>query len=809
MLYRTEVRTISTNIIANYIENIHELLPNATVIKLKGYSNNNTIYDEAKKPKGKWKNSKSLTNDEIISWLDKGGWIGVIIPKGRILIDVDDSLDGEILKDLLEGENVDHHCIKTPNGYQFIFKCEAEETKQIKQVSKYVNRLGLVTDTRTSEAGYIVWPTENTENRFLVTQSVGKLDELPQYLRLIWNAQKNNNYPSYPLTEGSRNETLFDFARRLKHMNVPDKDIKQVSELIYKYFIPNKKDFSLREVRTTTRSAIKKASEGKERQLNNVQIINENITIPYGFEVIKGALYEVKVDSKGIVTHHLVSRKTPYITKEFHNVEREQVLYEIEWQEPFGKVKEIVPASTIATRRQLLELSDKGLSVNENNVKKLIHFFDQYLSINNVKKEFAVERLGMIKGKFIHPIETKDVEILSIDYGEKQLFESFKIKGTSETWKREVFEIIKDYPKATFIVLASFASVLIGELKIDPFIVDLSGSTSTGKTTTLRIAASVWGNEGLVNEWNATRVSIERKAAYLNSFPLLLDDTRKANEKVIQDIIYQFSGGRSKGRGSISGSQREYTWNNILLSTGEVTINEYAKSQGGAAARVIPIIDQPLPKDHDNIAKIYEGIENNYGAIGIDFLKIWEAKKEDYIPEYHRFRNRYLQKSRTNEVLTRLAGYYAAIHFAGSILKKELGFNVDLQAIYELFDEIAEENKAIDKPMQFLEELLTDLDSNRLNVFYNDYPFPQVVDAIYKDGQLYLLPAYLKRFLGVEEKLIRREWLKRGITVPIEDNGKIVDYKQLKHMGKNFKVIIINMDHVSNLGFNFEYQKQF
>ena len=59
-------------------------------------------------------------------------------------------------------------------------------------------------------------------------------------------------------------------------------------------------------------------------------------------------------------------------------------------------------------------------------------------------------------------------------------------------------------------------------------------------------------------------------------------------------MIYQFSGGRSKGRGSIRGSQKEFTWNDILLSTGELAITEYAKKAAGAAARVISLVDEPF-----------------------------------------------------------------------------------------------------------------------------------------------------------------------------------------------------------------------
>ena len=96
---------------------------------------------------------------------------------------------------------------------------------------------------------------------------------------------------------------------------------------------------------------------------------------------------------------------------------------------------------------------------------------------------------------------------------------------------------------------------------------ELAGSTSTGKTTAMKIAASVWGTNQLINEFNSTKTSVERKSSFLNSFPLYLDDSRKADERLLQSFVYHFSGGRSKGRGTLNGSQLEYTWKNICLAT--------------------------------------------------------------------------------------------------------------------------------------------------------------------------------------------------------------------------------------------------
>ncbi|PKG22729.1 DUF927 domain-containing protein [Niallia nealsonii] len=797
--------------IASYTSKITELLPNSKVIKLIGYTKGNTDYQKAKSPVGSWKNSDSLNEEQISGWIDQDGWIGVRIPKGRFLVDVDDTQEGELLKELLEGENIHHHAIKTPNGFQFIFKGEDKKTIEQGQYQKYVNRLGIAQDTRAAEKGYIVFPTETTKGRYVLTQSMGELDEVPHYLYKVWNGQKTPSPMSYPYDgSGSRDGDFYDLSRRLLTCGVSKKDALESLQLAYKYFVPYKEDFPLSTIKEKVESAFKKVKEGKDESTNEIADFETHVNdtsdkkvIPKPFKVGANAtLFEEKEDKDGNLITKLVSRKTPYITKEFHNVERPQVLYEIEWREQNRTVKEVVPASTIAIRKELLELSDKGFSVNDNNVKKIITYFDQYLLINTIDQHYAVERLGHIKDTFIHPAITKDVEIMAIDHGEKQLLEGFKVAGTGDTWKKEVFERVKQQPKAVFFILSSFASVITKDLRLQPFVVDLSGTTSQGKTTTLKAAGSVWGNESLISEWNATKVSIERKAAYLNSFPLLLDDTRKADERILKDVIYQFSGGRSKGRGSLKGSQREYTWNNILLSTGEVSLNEYAKNQGGAAARIIPLIDEPLKKDHENIIQLHEAMESNYGAIGIDFLKVWLENKKDLITEYHNFRKFYVDKAKGNEVLNRLAGYYAAVHFTGSILKDKMNFDIDLKAIAGLFDDIANENKSTDKPMQFLEEILTDLDSSRQDIYY-DY-LPQVHKAIYKKGQLYLIPAYLSRFLGVEEKATRREWLKRGLTVGKQEKNSYVDYKPLKHKGKTYRVIPVNMDIVKELGFDFE-----
>ena len=266
---------------------------------------------------------------------------------------------------------------------------------------------------------------------------------------------------------------------------------------------------------------------------------------------------------------------------------------------------------------------------------------------------------------------------------------------------------------------------------------DLSGSTSQGKTTALRVAASVWGDEGLLNEWNTTRVSVERKAAFLNNFPLFLDDTRKAEEKILQSVIYQFSGGRAKGRGALIGGQEEATWDNILISTGEVSLSEFSGGAAGASARVISLTDEPFGKvSPEHFKTVYKAIEGNFGSLGASFLQEWAKKKDQLIPEFKKAQEFYINKSQENEVVTRMSRYFAAIHFTAAAARELLGLEVDLRIFDHVFDDVTNNTLSLNKPKELLEEIFDELNSSRGEIFYKESFLsgpPKQMKAIYKN----------------------------------------------------------------------------
>lgn len=528
--------------------------------------------------------------------------------------------------------------------------------------------------------------------------------------------------------------------------------------------------------------------------------------LPAGFEVYHGQLYMLVEKGKGEekeVVPTVLCRQVPVVTRSFSNIERSQLYYELSWTDEGRLYEEVIPAGHLATRKDLVTLADYSLAVNDINVRDLIGFLDKVIMLNDIPRNKMVERLGHVSNGFVHPLHAQGVNILPADGGEQQMLEAFDSKGTVSGWIDGILKPIEEHPKALLMLLASFASVLLKDLNLGPFVIDLSGATSKGKTTVLKAAATVWGTDHLVSEWNGTAVSFERKAAFLNSFPLMLDDSMKADEKQLQRFVYNFSGGRSKGRGSVTGSQREFTWNNLMLSTGEIPLTEYAERAGGAAARILPVKGLPF-KDADYLffESLYEAMEENYGEIGLEFIKHWEQRKDELLPRYKEFNKLFQGKSRGNEVVSRIARHYAAVYFAGVLVMEFFDAPIDLGWLEVLFTEIMEDNKAVDKPMQMLEAVLTDLDSSRESIAIDNRVFHDL-KAIYKDQTLYLLPSYLKEFLKTEQSSIRSEWLRREITISGLEKGKKTDSRTLRHKGSVHRVVAIHPHVVEELGFDF------
>lgn len=194
----------------------HNIKP--VFIKLKGYSGGNTDYQRAKHPIDKdWTHAQGLTRDEIDAWLSKGGWIGLIVPEGYIIVDIDDIDTFQQLQGRLQAHNIKHHAIKTPNGGQLFFK----DTGRVKtQQAKTITAGGIVVDYRLAGKGQIVCPNDNIKGRFILHMD-DTLDYMPSFFIPVMKYDPKKHEDKLlpvPILEhiSGRDDTLFRHVCRLR-----------------------------------------------------------------------------------------------------------------------------------------------------------------------------------------------------------------------------------------------------------------------------------------------------------------------------------------------------------------------------------------------------------------------------------------------------------------------------------------------------------------------------------------------------------------------------------------------------------------
>ncbi|MBZ5294930.1 DUF927 domain-containing protein [Staphylococcus aureus] len=556
---------------------------------------------------------------------------------------------------------------------------------------------------------------------------------------------------------------------------------------------------------------------GKSDVLDKIEKINKKDSalqeiIPKGYEIEHHqcgvALYQLIPSKKEGEPDKkvFIANTIPQITERFEDIESNEVSFNMLFYDNKTPVNIAVSAEEISDSRQLLKLVNKKLDVTSSTSTKLVDYINVSKRYNPPLNVKVATRLGHVKGYFIYPyqevMKDSNIKLFSNDKGFQKLIDSFQSKGTLEGYSKKVFGQIKDLPMVMVMLYASLGSVLLRGFGLQPFIVEISGSTSTGKTFTLNLVSSVWGTSDLITTWSSTQNSIESMASFLNSFPMFKDDTRNTHPKFVTSATYNFSSGESKSRSNINltlNAKKE--WRNILISTGESSIANMADEKAGVSARVVTLQDQPYPDNFD-FTTLDKSFRENYGTLGLAFIKQYESKKDVYKNAFESYQ-RYFNQKGSNEIMQRLGRAFALLQVTGEVLNDIDGFEHDhFKIIEQAYDSMVKNNKTIDKPKQLLEELLQYLDANRNNIAGDGYSSVKNGDikAIYKRDYLCILGQTVHDKLGHEMQTITGQWGKKGYLIKGEKDRlqKKVSHKNIKYRG-----FAINKEMLEELGFDF------
>lgn len=161
----------------------------------------------------------------------------------------------------------------------------------------------------------------------------------------------------------------------------------------------------------------------------------------------------------------------------------------------------------------------------------------------------------------------------------------YKRSGLLEDWLKYVAEPLRGNPLLIFSLLVGLFGPLMKFFKSEGFLVHFYGRSSSGKSTALKISASIWGpgcigHDGFVNTWRATTNSLELLGVLHNDTVLIMDEL-KVFHGMLGDIIYFFVDGKGKSSMKQDRSSREnYNWNVPILSTGEQSIFDAMEAEG-------------------------------------------------------------------------------------------------------------------------------------------------------------------------------------------------------------------------------------
>lgn len=285
---------------------------------------------------------------------------------------------------------------------------------------------------------------------------------------------------------------------------------------------------------------------------------------------------------------------------------------------------------------------------------KAKRLFMDYLQISDPKKEtLYTERTGWHDGSFVFPDHiVGDKEIIfqanSIKYSPP------KIVGDIKDWQDSIGKYCVGNPTLVLGAVTALAAPLCGMLGLNGSIAHLIGASSKGKTLSLAVNCSIFGQEK--GTWRGTDNAKEAEFEARNHIGTTLDELGQAALKDVWHIVYMLANGQGKARANKDGSpQRIRQFNLTALSTGELSLSDFLKMgdkdvSGGLSVRFIEGVSDNFKYGcFDELHEFKTGSEfatyiskvtgingDNYkplaaGSIGIEFIKILSERLGDNI----------------------------------------------------------------------------------------------------------------------------------------------------------------------------------
>ena len=309
-----------------------------------------------------------------------------------------------------------------------------------------------------------------------------------------------------------------------------------------------------------------------------------------------------------------------------------------------------------------------------------------------------------------------------------------KTSGRAKNWASMYNEWVSGHAKLELVVAIALTAPVIYRINqfqpIGNFLVSFIGESSTGKTTALQLALSIYGkptrgNGGLMDTLhgtvNAITNSIRKKNGFLNGFDEATGTLLKSGKasEIWNNMIYDFSTGEDKKRmrSDLSMNERSCCYSTTIFTSELSIIESLNNSIEGQAVRLLEIEGgfTDTPEQSNEIKKLSLA---NYGWIAGYFVRRLEKLDDDDLRElYEACKKRLADKTSVDSrYRTRILETLAVVLVAAKIVNKVvykgklMPIEIDEEMLIESLVEVSQ--SAV--PKELTAEMILDTITNNL-----------------------------------------------------------------------------------------------
>lgn len=451
------------------------------------------------------------------------------------------------------------------------------------------------------------------------------------------------------------------------------------------------------------KGAVKSAKAQKNMKVEKGKPATRKASKPFPFKVDKAGLWRQVTYDKADGT---TGKKWQRIGSELHVI----AYTRNEDGEGWGRWLEIVdrdgtrhmwnmPSALLMGTGESLrnELADFGfeLATGRNPRNWLLEYIAEAEPTQKVR---SASRIGWHGNTFVFPDEAigpdAGSERVILQSGDRQ-DHAFNISGSLLEWQQNVAAKAVGNSRLVLSICAGLAAPVLAITEDEGGGFHFRGASSSGKSTALAVAGSLWGGGGLrgyVRQWRATDNALESVAELSCDALLALDELAQIDPKAAGQVAYMLANGKGKARAGREGQARKAKeWRVLFLSNGEIGLADKIKEGGarmaaGMAVRVIDLradasADMGLfedihgAKDPASFAQdLKEAVVKYYGTAAREWIKILAAGSENARAEITKLRAQFVKAEVPNGSdgqVSRVADRFALIAAAGELATAE------------------------------------------------------------------------------------------------------------------------------------------